>query len=1247
MFRVIPSFIEEKGEALACEWVAELERRGNVLGAAANRRQLWNDAKTWVTLLLRAMRTDDFAPLERASRLTARRLAVAGFPAADAVCAILSFRAVLWRALEQVPEADGRQMLTETGKLAEWLERVAVSTIKHYGGPAESRGDSPSRPYGRSAMVDRAKRLSRMAEEQSAVSHLAQEMASEPDGRRLLRLIARSAAHLVGAQRAAVAMPEGDALRYRGSYRLPLSTLNAYAKRCDTPLTGPLQPPEVGALGSAPVQARIIPDVLEGADGARARTLHKLDLHSALRVPMLVGGREVALLEVFDPIAVQPWSRRDVELVQELAAQGALAIENARLLAATQRRARELTALNEIGREFAAQLSVPRLVSVAAESAAQLLGAQSARMWLRVPGSRRFELKAAHGEDIEDKAAGFELGQGPLGEVAAGSGARVLPRGDSALSRTGSAIAAPLHRGGRPQGLIAVQRQQGEFDDGDLGMLTALAGHISAALQNADLYEQSRALGQRLNASIAALGEALAAALDMNELSQVVAEKAAELADAAAAMIALEDDAGRLGVRATAVRDGDVAADPQAYERLAALAIERGEIVALSAGNKSADASLRSVMGRERIRAGYAFPLTIRGRVAGALCILKRGSALRANERDLLVSFSRQAAVGLENVLLFGETQQRLAELADLSRASARVGSTLDQTAIVEIVVESLSRALRVPVAAIVLLDAGGGLCLPDGGHRGLPPSFVRRFAANSDSIAFSVIADQRIKVISDVAGEGRDHDPLIQGLGLGSLICAPLKGRPSTSLRTGRGDPELARPAGPESSRREPACPACPESSRREPIEGVEGPQGRQGMLGVLFAADRLPRTFRPHEEALMSAYANEAALALQNAFHHQAVAAHARELEGILDAAKTLTSTLELQPVLDHLASAATSLLGVPACNIMLLDERRERLTAVAVCGLAPDHGLHADLEARESIRGAVALRGVPMTSTDLARDGRFKQREVARGEGLCSLLAVPLTVKGKSLGVISAFSRGGEPFTAGQERLLTTLAAEAGVAIENARLYAEAREQARSMRQLMEEVDHRIKNNLQSIISILQLHMAQAEGPQVQQVLREVTGRVQAIAVAHELLFDEDMRAIDVKETGRRILDNALRANPNPGLKLVGQVTGARVRLPSRKATPLASIINELAYNAVMHAFDGREQGSIAISFQEATGGQILVQVSDDGNGLPAGFSLERDAKLGLRIVEGLVTRDLGGEFSIVSNGGTVARVKFLGK
>jgi GAF domain-containing protein len=1179
MFARIASLIEEKVEALASEWLAELERRGNVLAAAENRRGLWNDAKTWVTLLLRALRENDITPLQRGFHLIARRLAVGGFPAADAVEAIIAFKSVLRNTVASLPAEDRRSLTAARGALDEWFDLLVVNMLDDYG---TSLGGDRSR----SAAADRAKLLSRMAEEESTISHLAREMASELDPARLLELLARSAAHLVGAKRAAVSVLSGDSLRYGGAYHLPLAFINGYLVRTGEPLSGPLEHSET---------ARIIPDLTADANDVRAGAARKLDTSTALRVPMHVRGRSVGLIELFDPLTEERWSEHDIELVQELAAQGGLAVENARLLASTERRAQELSSLYETGRELSVRLRSPRLLDTAASLAARALRGEAALLWLRVPSTTHFTLRATRGKVNGAGELDFDLGKGELGRLAAGEAVIIpaaasqdLPWGRGAL------VVGPLRAGGRLVGMLAVQRKGAGFDEEDLPLFEALSDKIVVALENARLYRESVRLGERLNTSIAAIGEALAAALDTQELLHVVAEKAVELADAAGAIIFLGDETGHLSARASTVRNDNtaVASDPWVYEHVARLALDSDQPVHVTTRHHHVDERLRRAMRKEQVRAVSAFPLTICGQAGGALLVLKRAGTIRPQERDLLASFCRQAAVGIENVILFGETQQRLGELADLSRTSARVSSTLEQTTIVEIIVESVSRALRVPIAATVLLGSNGEFYVPEGGHRGLPSSFVRRFAVRGDSIARSVVKDQRIKVIRDVAGEGRGEDPLIAGLGVASLICAPLK--------------------------------------------------GREGVLGIVFGADRVPRTFRPHEEALLSAYANEATLALQNALHYQTVAMRARELEGILDATKTLGSTLELQPVLDHLASAAASLLEAPVCSIMLLDNSGNGLKTVSCCGLPARHELYADLHAGESIAGMVALQGAPMSSTDLPRDGRFKQRDIARAEGLRSMLSVPLTSKGKTIGVISAYSRSGRPFTSAQERLLMTLAAEASVAIENAHLYAEAREQTRAMRNMMEQVNHRIRNSMQSTIGMIQLHMSQVEDPKVLDALREIVTRVQAISAVQEMLFDEDVSAIDVKEISRRILDNALRANPK--LKIVGQVTGARVRLPSSKATPLASVINELVYNSVTHAFNGREQGAVTVSLQEATGGRILVQVRDDGVGLPEGFALERNARLGLRIVEGLVSHDLGGEFTIASNEGTVARVSF---
>jgi two-component sensor histidine kinase len=100
---------------------------------------------------------------------------------------------------------------------------------------------------------------------------------------------------------------------------------------------------------------------------------------------------------------------------------------------------------------------------------------------------------------------------------------------------------------------------------------------------------------------------------------------------------------------------------------------------------------------------------------------------------------------------------------------------------------------------------------------------------------------------------------------------------------------------------------------------------------------------------------------------------------------------------------------------------------------------------------------------------------------------------------------------------------------------------------------------------------------------------------------------------------------------------------VVLPSRQATSAALAINELVDNALRHGFPDGAEGTVTVSLQQQ-GGQVLVQVRDDGAGLPSDFDLKRDGRLGLDLVDGLVTHDLGGTLSLDGDHGTIARLTF---
>jgi two-component sensor histidine kinase len=194
---------------------------------------------------------------------------------------------------------------------------------------------------------------------------------------------------------------------------------------------------------------------------------------------------------------------------------------------------------------------------------------------------------------------------------------------------------------------------------------------------------------------------------------------------------------------------------------------------------------------------------------------------------------------------------------------------------------------------------------------------------------------------------------------------------------------------------------------------------------------------------------------------------------------------------------------------------------------------------------------------------------------------------------------------------------------------------------LRTLLREMHHRIKNNLQTLADLLYLETLDAEG-QARKSLLDSIGRVKSIAAVHQMLSADRIEAVEVRRLAERIGEIIGRDLVRGGRALRVEVRGPEVWLGSKQATALALVLSELLHNALEHAFpDGR--GRVAVELGQE-GSEVWVRVRDDGVGLPEGFSVERHAQLGLRIVRDLVSRDLRGTFSLRSCGGTVAEVRF---
>lgn len=192
------------------------------------------------------------------------------------------------------------------------------------------------------------------------------------------------------------------------------------------------------------------------------------------------------------------------------------------------------------------------------------------------------------------------------------------------------------------------------------------------------------------------------------------------------------------------------------------------------------------------------------------------------------------------------------------------------------------------------------------------------------------------------------------------------------------------------------------------------------------------------------------------------------------------------------------------------------------------------------------------------------------------------------------------------------------------------------------LVQEMHHRIKNNLQTIADLLTLEIHSGRKTSTEMALRESIARVRSIAAVHELLSAENVKVADLKELAELITQNCVKSMTASSGPVKVVVQGEPILLPSKQATALALVMTELVNNALEHAFNGHG-GVLLVSLDEQPG-ETRVSVRDNGKGLPEGFNVETNSNLGLQIVRTLVTKDLNGTLELHSNGGTTATVRF---
>ena len=197
------------------------------------------------------------------------------------------------------------------------------------------------------------------------------------------------------------------------------------------------------------------------------------------------------------------------------------------------------------------------------------------------------------------------------------------------------------------------------------------------------------------------------------------------------------------------------------------------------------------------------------------------------------------------------------------------------------------------------------------------------------------------------------------------------------------------------------------------------------------------------------------------------------------------------------------------------------------------------------------------------------------------------------------------------------------------------------------LLQEVHHRVKNNLQVISSLINMQVRSLPGGASRHALQECQTRVQAIALVHEKLYQsKDDARVPFADYARSLAAAVFAATGLDGAKVSLAFNVADVPLAVDKAIPCGLILNELITNALKHAFPAGRAGTIRVEVVPVGGGGLQLVVGDDGVGLPAGLDVEGSSSLGLQLVR-MLADQLRARLEVDTAGGTIFRLTLPGE
>lgn len=200
-------------------------------------------------------------------------------------------------------------------------------------------------------------------------------------------------------------------------------------------------------------------------------------------------------------------------------------------------------------------------------------------------------------------------------------------------------------------------------------------------------------------------------------------------------------------------------------------------------------------------------------------------------------------------------------------------------------------------------------------------------------------------------------------------------------------------------------------------------------------------------------------------------------------------------------------------------------------------------------------------------------------------------------------------------------------------------------REKEMLLQEIHHRVKNNLQIVISMLNLQARHVQDPQAADVMQAIRSRVRSMSILHERLYQHaELDCIDLEEYFEEICESLYAAYGVSNRRIALELDMPQIKVNIDSAITLGLIVNELVSNSLKYAFPDGQSGVLRIELKRHDEAQYTLTVSDNGKGLPISFDPHTSKSFGLKLVTSL-SRKLQGDIKFINNNGTKSILYFV--